>query len=417
MATTTETIEGLYVAFYHRAADQEGLNYWLTRAEESDGDYIYDLANLFAQHSQFEKEYGDLNDEEFVKAIYQNVLNGVDEDPTAIEYWTGRIDEVGRDGMVAEFVKVVLEYNGNDADGIARKEFFTNRVEVAKDFTETLADDSNPKDISNLEEDRAYVASQIAIESVVDQKSKESMMKFINNHQTLEDWEEELGSLDKYHALHFGKEDKQEHNQQDVSIDKGTNMGHEDMSSNGMSNSANHTQSTEDKEDVGHFGKENSEVEHKLELSNEEIESLIFMYQEEKLAGDVYEALFKMYDVDVFGNIAKSEDKHQASIGNLLENADVDMTSLESLDTGVYENSELQSLYDTLLADGSKSLDAALSVGVLVEKTDIEDLQTYLEDDQLAPEIVEVYEHLLSGSMSHLDAFESYQVEDMPVGI
>ena len=189
----TNTIEGLYVAFYHRAADQEGLDYWLQRADEStNGDYMYELAAGFAQNSQFEAEYGSLDDENFVKAVYQNVLNGVDDDANAIAYWEDRVDAVGRDGMVAEFVKAVLEYDGDDAEGIARQEFFQNRVDVAKSFTETLAEESNPVNFDHLDQDSAYLASQAVIESVVDDASLESVLAFIEDHDTLDTWGDEF---------------------------------------------------------------------------------------------------------------------------------------------------------------------------------------------------------------------------------
>ena len=189
MSSMIDTIEGLYVAFYHRAADQEGLDYWLQQAEESKGDYMYDLAELFAQHPQFDKEYGSLNDESFVKAIYQNILNGVDNNSEAISYWVDRVENVGRDGMVAEFVKAVLEYDGDDAEGIARKEFFMNRVEAAKNFTNTLGEDSNPINLEALDQDSIYKASQAVIESVVDSESLESVLNFIGEHDTMEAWQ------------------------------------------------------------------------------------------------------------------------------------------------------------------------------------------------------------------------------------
>jgi hypothetical protein len=62
MSNTLDTIQGLYVAFYHRAADEAGLDYWFNLADaESNEDYIYALADMFSQHQRFEEEYGSLS--------------------------------------------------------------------------------------------------------------------------------------------------------------------------------------------------------------------------------------------------------------------------------------------------------------------------------------------------------------------
>jgi hypothetical protein len=197
MDSTLDTIQGLYVAFYHRAADEEGLNYWLDIANnEGDTDYIYTLADKFSQHPRFEEEYGALSDEEFVKAVYQNILDGVDNDQEAIDYWTGRVEAVGKDGMVAEFVKAVLEYDGDDAQGLERQEFFMNRIEAAKAYTETMGEDSNPINLDDLDSDMAYVASQAVIESVTDEQSLEEVLNFIDTHDSLEEWQG-MSSLDE----------------------------------------------------------------------------------------------------------------------------------------------------------------------------------------------------------------------------
>ena len=55
---------------------------------------------------------------------------------------------------------------------------------------------------------------------------------------------------------------------------------------------------------------------------------------------------------------------------------------------------------------GSVSVEAAFEVGGLIEEVDIEDLAIYIEATNAA-DIITAYEHLLSGSESHLRAFVS----------
>jgi hypothetical protein len=71
---------------------------------------------------------------------------------------------------------------------------------------------------------------------------------------------------------------------------------------------------------------------------------------------------------------------------------------------GEFANAELQRLYDTLSVRGAASLEAALQVGVAVEKTDIADLQNHLGSTDNA-QIERVFSNLLRGSQNHLRAF------------
>ncbi len=75
-------------------------------------------------------------------------------------------------------------------------------------------------------------------------------------------------------------------------------------------------------------------------------------------------------------------------------------------DTGTFTDPALQRLYDQLVEDGSRSLEAALEVGALIEELDIVDLvaRSAATDN---PEISAVYENLERGSRNHLRAFVS----------
>ena len=81
----------------------------------------------------------------------------------------------------------------------------------------------------------------------------------------------------------------------------------------------------------------------------------------------------------------------------------------------IFDNSELQALYDDLMIKCDGSLVDALYVGVEIEETDIRDLEDYLgllpeQPDKLTEkkDINIVFTNLLNGSYNHLDAFESH---------
>ena len=73
---------------------------------------------------------------------------------------------------------------------------------------------------------------------------------------------------------------------------------------------------------------------------------------------------------------------------------------------GVFRDSDLQDLYDQLLADGSRSLEDAFLVGALVEEVDIKDLEVRMgQTDET--QILNVYTNLIAGSRNHLRSFVS----------
>jgi hypothetical protein len=141
--------------------------------------------------------------------------------------------------------------------------------------------------------------------------------------------------------------------------------------------------------------------------TDEQVASLLFMIEEEKLAGDLYEAFYDQTGLLVFDRIASAEDRHMDALVNQAELAGLDIDGILALPAGEYLNPELQALYVDLLVAGSVSADAALAVGQQVEQADIADLtETMITVVGTPLEIV--YSHLETGSTHHLAAFDSW---------
>lgn len=138
-------------------------------------------------------------------------------------------------------------------------------------------------------------------------------------------------------------------------------------------------------------------------LSADEIAGLKFMREEEKLAHDVYVAMYALWGHNTFENIAESETTHTEAILALLNNYGVDDPAAGK-PPGVFEDPELQHLYDTLVAAGGASLIEGLKVGALIEETDIQDIEERKAVTDEA-DILRVYDSLLCGSRNHLRAF------------
>ena len=138
-------------------------------------------------------------------------------------------------------------------------------------------------------------------------------------------------------------------------------------------------------------------------LTDEEISGIVFMREEEKLARDVYLQLAELWGMNIFQNIAGSEDTHMGAVLTLIEMADVE-DPVEGFGQGEFLNQDLQELYYDLVAKGSQSLAEALLVGGAIEEIDILDLQMYLAETDDGS-IREVYQNLLQGSINHLNSF------------
>lgn len=139
--------------------------------------------------------------------------------------------------------------------------------------------------------------------------------------------------------------------------------------------------------------------------SQADLDALIYMIEEEKLAGDIYDAFYEQTGLRVFDKIGDSEDQHMEALIAQAEIAGLNLDAVLSFPEGQYSNPDLQALYDSLLSTGSVSTTAALEVGMAIELTDIADLQ-FAMVDLVGTSLGSVYANLLSGSNNHLAAFE-----------
>jgi len=137
-------------------------------------------------------------------------------------------------------------------------------------------------------------------------------------------------------------------------------------------------------------------------LSQEEKDDLLFMREEEKLARDVYLHNFDLYGMKIFQNISNSEQTHMDRLLDLI--VAYNLTDPASLEIGVFNNADLQSLYNDLITKSNLSLLDALEVGATIEDVDIRDLdESIAKTDKV--DIILTYENLNCGSRNHMRAF------------
>lgn len=141
-------------------------------------------------------------------------------------------------------------------------------------------------------------------------------------------------------------------------------------------------------------------------MTSAQKDKLFFIYQEEKVARDVYITLGEMYpNENTFASIQISEQRHIDSARGLCTKYGVNISGVNEGSVGNFVLPVLQEFYDTCVAEGSVSHLDALKVGELIEVTDIKDLEDSMVG--MPTDVVNVFSNLKEGSLSHLDAFRA----------
>lgn len=157
-----------------------------------------------------------------------------------------------------------------------------------------------------------------------------------------------------------------------------------------------------DKKDVSTTDLTNVENIKNNDATPTDLDGLIYMREEEKMARDVYIYLYEIYNIPIFNHISNSEDHHSNQILGLINYFGLTDPALPG--NGTFSNPDLQLLYDELIELGNDSIVAALLVGTTIEEVDIIDLENYIEITT-SDTIRMTYESLLCGSGHHLKAY------------
>ncbi len=97
-------IDRLYLAFFLRTPDIDGLRYWTDTY--GDGESLEDIAEHFAQSDEFSQRYAGTDFDAFLDQIYREVL-GREPDEGGKAYWLGLLDDgtVNRGTIVVYFTE------------------------------------------------------------------------------------------------------------------------------------------------------------------------------------------------------------------------------------------------------------------------------------------------------------------------
>ena len=96
----------LYFAYFQRIPDYAGLQYWIGAMYpqgEPTGQPLQSVSQAFAASPEFERSYGALGEEDFVRLVYQNVL-GREPDAAGQAHWVGQLQRgLSRGALMLQF--------------------------------------------------------------------------------------------------------------------------------------------------------------------------------------------------------------------------------------------------------------------------------------------------------------------------
>lgn len=141
-----------------------------------------------------------------------------------------------------------------------------------------------------------------------------------------------------------------------------------------------------------------------IPLTQSEIDDLNFLREEEKLARDVYLFSYNKYQSEIFNSISQSEQKHMDSVLKLMTKYGIPDSA--SIEIGVFNNSNLQSLYTALTTQSDISVIEALKVGATIEDLDINDIDDFIINTTKS-DLLKVYDNLTCGSKNHIRSYTS----------
>ncbi|HPA97112.1 MAG TPA: DUF2202 domain-containing protein [Methanothrix sp.] len=138
-------------------------------------------------------------------------------------------------------------------------------------------------------------------------------------------------------------------------------------------------------------------------LTAREKDGLLFIWEEEKAARDLYNGLYEKNNMTIFLDLVRSESSHMDQARAVMEKHGLAVPPDEP---GIFQNQTLQEMHDQLLAEGLQSDQDALTVAAVFEEISIVDLEKELSASQ-AEDVRTVYEGLLAGSRKHLRSYVS----------
>jgi len=158
----TQVLE-LYTAYFNRAADKAGVDYW-TNEMDTNGWTLDQVAQSFADQTEYTTAYAGMDNAAIVTAVYTNVLNR-DADTDGSAYWVAELDAGTM--SVENLIQAVVTAAKEDKDGLGDADVLANKVAVSEYAYEKALDEAAAKAIS-LDAITADASSVATVSALID---------------------------------------------------------------------------------------------------------------------------------------------------------------------------------------------------------------------------------------------------------
>ncbi|QEI06553.1 DUF4214 domain-containing protein [Pigmentiphaga aceris] len=128
----TADIQKLYIAYFGRPADPNGLAFWEAQAAR-DGN-VAAVAKAFTTSPEYQALYAGRTNAQIVDAIYVNLLARHAE-PAGLQYWVGRLDS---NALEVSSLVIAIMSAAQNSETIADRLAMSNKVAAALQFTASV---------------------------------------------------------------------------------------------------------------------------------------------------------------------------------------------------------------------------------------------------------------------------------------
>jgi uncharacterized protein YkwD len=151
----------LYIAYFNRAPDAVGLNFWGTAF--ADGTSLQEMATLLVDQEETEAAYPPgTSNEIFAETVYNNVL-GRTPDQLGFDFWVGQLDDenVSRDQFILEVLRGVQP-------GTPDRSYLDNKVDLGAYFAvhKGMSDTGNAATVMELFDESGVGAAAAAAAAI-----------------------------------------------------------------------------------------------------------------------------------------------------------------------------------------------------------------------------------------------------------
>jgi Domain of unknown function (DUF4214) len=131
MADTTTEVQKLYVAYFSRPADPEGLAFWTTQMQ-TNANFYQAISAAFSTSGEYQATYAGMNNTQVVQTVYQHLFGRAGED-TGVAFWVDKLDRhiISIDNVVTQIATGaqgtdLFAYNAKAAVAVA----FTQHIDT-----------------------------------------------------------------------------------------------------------------------------------------------------------------------------------------------------------------------------------------------------------------------------------------------